>query len=626
MKHFLSIIYILLILLGNRTEAQIKIVVSEYPTFLLPESKLYMASSINNWSPDDPNYALEKGIDNTYFIILPDSIPYFEYKFTQGDWMLVEGGKNGRSRQNRIYDASTEANPKSITVKIESWESKPSYVMVVEKVPENTPKDAYIYITGNFNNWNPGEEKYRLKRQADGTFRTIIYSDLTRLEYKFTRGSWESAEGRESGKARPNRVFNRSNSTDLKTAQIKIESWEDFSGTFNFYSLFDLLMLFACFQGILLIIAVPSIHDYNRAANRWLVTLIAVTSLMVLLREMSNHKEFAQTYPKLLLIPNLLLFLYAPLFYFYLNKLLFQTKKLPKKWQFHFVLPIIQLVVCLPYFLMDFSVFKLKLVNEDNDLQIVFVVMGATGLCSNFFYWNICRKMIQTYKRDYRHNYSYEQNLQYLNTVLSIQALCLILWLFTGFWTLLSYKGYIDDSLIVERSIDTIWLVFSTIVYFLGYFAIHQPEIFKLPQQEVEFFENTLPINHVNNVTPTPDKTELIDENILLLKSQLETYMDKHKPYENPKLTLNDLATKLKIQPHVLSKVINDGFDKNFFDLVNSYRIEEFKKRIEDPRYKNYTLLSLAFEVGFNSKTAFNRSFKKITNQTPRDFFEQINE
>lgn len=111
MKHFLSIISILLILLGNRTEAQIKIVVSEYPTFLLPESKLYMASSINNWSPDDPNYALEKGIDNTYFIILPDSIPYFEYKFTQGDWMLVEGGKNGRSRQNRIYDASTEANP-----------------------------------------------------------------------------------------------------------------------------------------------------------------------------------------------------------------------------------------------------------------------------------------------------------------------------------------------------------------------------------------------------------------------------------------------------------------------------------------------------------------------------------
>ncbi len=626
MKQFLSITAILLMLLGNRTEAQIKIVVSEYPTFLVPDGELYMASSINNWSPGDPNFALKKDIDGSYFIILPDSIPYFEYKFTQGNWMLVEGGKDGRSRQNRIYDASAEANPKLVNVKIESWESKPSYVMVVEKIPENTPKDAHIYITGNFNNWNPGEEKYRLKRQADGTYRTIIYSDLARLEYKFTRGSWESVEGRESGKARPNRVFNRSNSTDLKTIQIIIESWEDFSGAFNFFSLFDLLMLFASFQGILLIIAIPTIHDYNRAANRWLVLLIAVTSLMVLLREMSNHKEFAQTYPKLLLIPNLLLFLYAPLFYFYLNKLLFQTKKLPKKWQLHFILPVVQLIIYQPYFLMDFSVFRLKLVNEDNDLQIVFVVMGAIGLCSNFFYWNICRKMIQTYKRDYSHNYSYEQNLQYLNTVLSIQALCLALWLFTGIWTLLSYKGYVNDSLIAERSIDTIWLVFSTIVYFLGYFAIHQPEIFKLPQREVEFFENPLPINHANSYAPTPDKTDVVDENIMVLKSQLETYMDKHKPYENPKLTLNDLAAKLKIQPHVLSKVINDGFDKNFFDLVNTYRIEEFKRRIEDPRYKNYTLLSLAFEVGFNSKTAFNRSFKKITNQTPSDFFEQIND
>lgn len=209
MKHFLSTIYIFLMLFGNRAEAQIKIVVSEYPTFLIPDGELYMASSINNWSPGDPNYTLKKDIDGTYFIILPDSIPYFEYKFTQGNWMLVEGGKDGRSRQNRIYDVANEANPKLVKVKIESWESKPSYVMVVEKIPENTPKDAHIYITGNFNNWNSGEEKYRLKRQADGTYRTIIYSDLSRLEYKFTRGSWESVEGRESGKARPNRIFNR---------------------------------------------------------------------------------------------------------------------------------------------------------------------------------------------------------------------------------------------------------------------------------------------------------------------------------------------------------------------------------------------------------------------------------
>jgi AraC-like DNA-binding protein len=613
---------LIVLIFGYTSNAQIKILVDKHPDFLIEKGELYMASSFNNWSPGNPNYLLKKGNDGTYSITLPDTLTYFEYKFTQGNWMLVEGGKDGRSRQNRIYDASQEANPKLIKVSIESWELKPSYVIIVKKVPKNTPNDASIYITGNFNNWNNGDERYQLKKQLDGTFRTIIYSDLPRLEYKFTRGTWESVEGRESGKARTNRVFNRAENTDLKNIEVEIESWEDLSGVFNFFSIFDLLMLFSSFQGLLLIIAIPTIQDYNRAANRWLVTLIAVASLMVLLHELSNHREFAQLYPKLLLLPNFLLFLYAPLFYFYLNKLLFQTKKLPKKWHLHFLLPLIQLCIYLPYFFMDFEFFRLKLVNEDTDLQIILSFMGLVGLISNFYYWNICRKMIQTYKRDYSHIYSYEQNIQYLNTVLFIQALCLILWIFTGLWVIFSYLGYFDNMNIVERSIDGIWLVFSTIVYFLGYFAIHQPEIFKLPQREIVFFDS--PQKTINNETEDIilAKIEPIDENIIQLKSKIEAYMDKYKPYENPKLTLNDLAQKLKIQPHILSKVINDGFDKNFFDLINSYRVEEFKRRMEDPRYKNFTLLSIAFEVGFNSKTAFNRSFKKITNQTPSDFFE----
>jgi len=72
---------------------------------------------------------------------------------------------------------------------------------------------------------------------------------------------------------------------------------------------------------------------------------------------------------------------------------------------------------------------------------------------------------------------------------------------------------------------------------------------------------------------------------------------------------------------HLLSKVINEVYEKNFFDFINEYRIDEFKQRFEDPRNRHYTMLAIAFEVGFNSKTAFNRSFKKMTHQTPREYF-----
>jgi AraC-like DNA-binding protein len=108
------------------------------------------------------------------------------------------------------------------------------------------------------------------------------------------------------------------------------------------------------------------------------------------------------------------------------------------------------------------------------------------------------------------------------------------------------------------------------------------------------------------------------------LKHQVEAYMEQHKPYVNPKLTLNELASMLKMPPYLLSKVINEGYDINFFDFINTYRIEEFKRRMEDPHFQHYTLLSIAFEVGFNSKTAFNRSFKKITNQSPSEFFQSV--
>ena len=78
----------------------------------------------------------------------------------------------------------------------------------------------------------------------------------------------------------------------------------------------------------------------------------------------------------------------------------------------------------------------------------------------------------------------------------------------------------------------------------------------------------------------------------------------------------------MKLPPHVLSKVINEGYGRNFFDFINQLRIDELKVRLNDPRFRSYTLLSMAFEVGFNSKTAFNRSFKKLTNQTPSEYMQ----
>ena len=96
--------------------------------------------------------------------------------------------------------------------------------------------------------------------------------------------------------------------------------------------------------------------------------------------------------------------------------------------------------------------------------------------------------------------------------------------------------------------------------------------------------------------------------------------MESNRPYLDPELTLPKLADDLKVTNHHLSQVINEVHGKNFFNFINEYRVEEVKRKIQDPKYQNYTLLGIAFESGFNSKSAFNRVFKNITGTTPSTY------
>lgn len=605
--------------------AQIRVEVVRVAPFVTANTRIFLACDCNHWEPGGLSYELIRQENGVYFINLPDSLAQFKYKFTQGSWGLVEGNADRTSRPDRSYNRSSATNPRVVRDTIEGWEAKPTYRFVVNKLPANTPKDAVLYITGNFNNWNPSDESYRLQKQADNTFRIAVVSDLEQFEYKFTRGDWENVEGQENGKARPNRVLFRSTINKIDNIPVEIISWEDLSGTFNFFSLYDLLLLFSAFQCLLLIVAIPSIQDYNRKANLWLVISIAFIAVMVGIRVVSDYKDVAQTYTKLLLIPDFAVFLYAPLFFFYIRKLLFKTSTFPDKWWLHFLLPLGQLLAYMPFFLSEKKVLQLKIVNHSPDLQTLYIITGIIALGTNTWYWFQCRKMIFTYKRQYTTLASDEQNLQYLSTVLVIQAICLVFWFFSGVLSAVGQIFPFETGYITSRSVDFIWFVFSLIPYFLGYFAIHQPEIFKIANDQiVPFFntEETVPSETNGLAVPESEKApDISDQNLQEWKEKIGTYMQKSKPHHNPGLTLGNLAAKLKISPHLLSKVINEAYEKNFFDFVNSYRIEDFKERFEDPKNKHFTMLAIAFEVGFNSKTAFNRAFKKMTGSTPREYF-----
>ena len=101
----------------------------------------------------------------------------------------------------------------------------------------------------------------------------------------------------------------------------------------------------------------------------------------------------------------------------------------------------------------------------------------------------------------------------------------------------------------------------------------------------------------------------------------LESYLDIHKPYLEPELTIGQLAKTLNIPVNTLSRTINSYYQKTFFDLINEYRINEVTERLKEPSNQKYTILYLAYECGFNSKTTFYRVFKKLKGKTPSEYF-----
>jgi hypothetical protein len=170
--------------------SQIRIEVVQIPPLLVKEGKLYIVGTFNNWNPGDPQYVMQRSSDGHYWIDLPETLDSFEYKFTQGNWVLTEGSGIGGIRGNRRYNRATEINPKKVEAVIEGWERKPGYTFIVKVIPPNTPFDASIYLAGNFNNWNPTDPTFKFLRQADGTYRLLFYTEIENLEFKFTRGSW----------------------------------------------------------------------------------------------------------------------------------------------------------------------------------------------------------------------------------------------------------------------------------------------------------------------------------------------------------------------------------------------------------------------------------------------------
>ncbi|MBE0675534.1 MAG: AraC family transcriptional regulator [Bacteroidales bacterium] len=116
-------------------------------------------------------------------------------------------------------------------------------------------------------------------------------------------------------------------------------------------------------------------------------------------------------------------------------------------------------------------------------------------------------------------------------------------------------------------------------------------------------------------------KPEQADE---ILK-KLISYMQEKRPYLNRDLSIFDLAAMTGISRHHITQVLNEHYNRNFYTFINEFRVNEAAVRMADARFRNYTILAIAYDSGFNSKSAFNKIFLEYKGMTPSEYRTSLN-
>lgn len=637
-------IYVLLVsfclVLSFRAKAQLSVVIEQSPSYTPAEDTLYLVGSFNDWNPQDSNFLFKPLSDGRYLYDFLTPLPDFEFKITRGSWQTVEGGEMGEAIGNRTYQSTGELRD-TIRLVIQSWEDLqtviPFYDTVqirIAQIPENTPIDATLYAVGNFNGWSPADPDFKLLANDDGTYTATIPLRSDTMEFKISRGSWAAIESRKNGLALPNRQYIVGKDDPEEIQQINIANWEDLSG--NQLRWHSFVLLLAGIQCILLLFAINSFKVSKGVANYLLSALIVLVAFTFFARLGAFNRATFQTFPKIILLPDLIYFLYPPLFWLYLQALLDELKQ-NRSLLWHFLPFALATIAYVPLLLKNDFEFTSLVVTQE--LKSFFIAVAVLGWCLGLFYWIKSYRLYR--KLEVGEDAINRSSLNFIATMLLVQACCLLTWGSTYLVGGIGWSLAADWVGVTDVMTDTSWVVFACGVFAMSYYVIRQPSFFRNPQlrlspkNEGVIQEPVVATNTKEMVEPigatavdTSEEKE-VKENPSVSTDQLqrlEALMKAEKPFLNPGLSLSKLADLVGLPSHQLSKTINDGFQKNFFDYINTYRIEAFKERISKGEHLERTILSIALDVGFNSKTAFNRAFKKHTQLTPRQYLRQEKE
>ena len=397
---------------------------------------------------------------------------------------------------------------------------------------------------------------------------------------------------------------------------------------FGFYSS---LLLITFSQGIIytFLLLFKRFKTGNKS-NSWLSLFILLCSLYIAPWMLGFAGWYDnQPYRDILFYTPLQhLFFIGPVIFCYTQSLLNPSFRFNKKQFLHFIPGILYLIYIISLWIYDKFIIKTYFFYADGMDKDFDKWYQYLGLISMVIYFILSLRYYTIYKKLIYQVVSYADSIlfKWIQTYL-IAFLIMLL-------SPLVFNGvtYFYPNLNSYTGNWWYFLFFSLIMYYIAITGYSNPVISSIPFKLSESNTHQILLLSENNLTLKQESFIEIDYEIFtandsieidLWKSRIEQLMQKDLLFKNPQLTLSDVAKNLETNVSIISKTINHGFKMNFNDFVNKYRIEEVKKAFSKDEHKKSTLLGIAFDCGFNSKATFNRSFKKNTGLSPKEYLEK---
>lgn len=359
------------------------------------------------------------------------------------------------------------------------------------------------------------------------------------------------------------------------------------------------LVYFAFFQGLFLLVIFGISRKKRQQINIYLLILV----MLLMLGLVAKIGHFAYGWQRQLKgISEFSILFFGPTIYLFVQSTL-SEKRFSSSDLFHYIPGVVYSLIVTFYYILPSQEVITERVNSGELFRVVHILVGL-GLTVNLTYFTLSILKYNQLKKDLQSEASYVLNINFVRNFLIAIGSCLLIWLVIYF---ISFGNY-DQIEIVSR--EFIWLAVALIVLFIAYYQMVNPSVFKFRQ-----------LTKKTKYSQSQFSSADLDK----LKQELEEIMEQKKPYLNAKLLKSELAELMNINAPELSRLLNERIGMSFFEYINYHRIHEFIRLAKSPIAKQKTLLGLAQEAGFNSKSTFNKSFKQIMGCPPSEYLKKTN-